>query len=158
MPDLTYLDSASLNTFLQNDVKDFIADLVAIRADDPSGVPAVKSLVEGKQYPETLQQNPLLAIGLMGGSDEVHGQSLLAVVGSAAGSVDGILAFQQQLFDEISDDLQKTIDTLLTTQGTSLEAIEGQELLDIFSDVDGLMANGATGTTTGTTTGGLTAA
>ncbi|MET8783647.1 type VII secretion system-associated protein [Streptomyces sp. NPDC004589] len=104
--------------------------------DDPAGAQALKSLLDGRNTPDTLQENPFLAIGLMAGTDDVHGASLISKVKDEAQSVDDIFAAQRTLFKDIDSDVRETIRTLLKTQGSSLTSIDGEKLLDIFSDVD----------------------
>jgi hypothetical protein len=145
MADLTHLDKAALQAFVDGDLHDFISQLTAIRQDDPNGAWALRSLVEGETTPTTLQQNPILAIGTMAGDDTAKGQTLIAKIKTNATAVDKVLKDQGTLFGDIDSDLRETITTLLNTQGGSLESIAGAKLLDIFSDVDGdLGTSGAT--------------
>ncbi len=58
MADLTHLDSRGLQAFLDGDVADFITALEQIRKDDPAGAQALKSLLDGRNTPDTLQENP----------------------------------------------------------------------------------------------------
>ncbi|MFB7054891.1 type VII secretion system-associated protein [Streptomyces vinaceus] len=137
MPDFTHLDSASLTAFADHDLASFISALTAIRKDaEGSGIQALKSILDGRTTPETLQQNSVLAIGLMAGGDQVHGQSLIAAIKAAAESVDTVLGDQQDLFKDIDRDLRDTIRTLLATQGSSLNSISAADFLDAFADVD----------------------
>ncbi|WP_327113381.1 type VII secretion system-associated protein [Streptomyces sp. NBC_01341] len=142
MADLTHLDSGAIKTFMANDLADFISALEKIRKDDPGGVRALKSLVEGMATPETLDENQFAAIGLMGADDSVHGQTLIKVITSVAESVDGELAAHHTLFKDMDRDLQETVDTLLKTQGNNLSEIGAEEFLDIFTDVDDDLAAG----------------
>ncbi|MFB6989022.1 MULTISPECIES: type VII secretion system-associated protein [unclassified Streptomyces] len=136
MADLTHLDGKTLKTFTDHDVAEFIKALDDIRKDSNAGIKALKSILDGRTDPQHLQQDPALAIGLMGKDDVVHGQSLVTAVKKAAGSVDAVFDSQHTLFKHIELDLQETIAKLLDTQGKSLESIDGASLLDIFSDVD----------------------
>jgi hypothetical protein len=141
MPDLTYLDAKSLQTFLDVDVAAFIEELKKIRQDD--WAVALYSILQGKGTSSTLQENPVLALGLMasGEGDPVFGAGLINAVTTDAQSFDDVFAFQQQLFKDIDSDLQETIETLLTTQGASLESIDGEKLLDPFDEVDSDLGN-----------------
>ncbi|MFE3270746.1 type VII secretion system-associated protein [Streptomyces sp. NPDC059215] len=134
--DLTHLDAKSLRAFVENDVASFKKELDAIRKDDPSGVRALQSIVLGRTTPETLQENQVLGIGLLGSDDLVNGKSLVTKITDFAKSVDDILLAQTKLFEDIDDDLRETIKILLKTQSGSLESISGEKLLDIFSDID----------------------
>ncbi|MFG2945822.1 type VII secretion system-associated protein [Streptomyces adustus] len=155
MADLTQLDGAGLQRFVDNDLADFIDALKAIRKDstaDSGGVRALRSIVDGATTPDTLQQNQALAIGLMDDDDSLHGKALSTAVTNAAKSVDGVLAHHVKLFDEIDRDLGQTIRTLLNTQGSSLHSIDAEKLLDVFSDVDDGMSEDP-GDTTGSGSG-----
>ncbi|MGW3622028.1 type VII secretion system-associated protein [Streptomyces sp. NPDC000880] len=149
MADLTHLDAKSLQTFLDVDVAAFIEELKKIRQDDWAA--ALKSILEGKVTSSTLQQNPILALGLMasGQNDPVFGAGLINAVKADAQSFDDVLAFQQQLFKDIDKDLQTTIETLLKTQGASLESIDGEKLLDPFSDVENDLSEAGKGSGSG---------
>jgi hypothetical protein len=145
MADLTHLDSKGLQTFVDNDVDGFMNELEAIRKDDPAGVRALQSILAGRTTPDTLQENQVLAIGLMAADDSVNGSSLISKVKDSAQSVDDIFVSQKTLFKDVDRDLRETIKTLLKTQGTNLSSIEGEKLLDIFSDVDGDLGGGSGG-------------
>ncbi|MEU8588763.1 type VII secretion system-associated protein [Streptomyces sp. NPDC048664] len=137
MADLTHLDKAGMQAFVNGDLADFITAIDKIRKDDPAGARALKSLLDGRNTADTLQENPFLAIGLMAGSDDVHGASLITKVKAMAQSVDDIFGSQKTLFKDIDTDVRETIRTLLATQGDNLGSIDGEKLLDVFSDVDG---------------------
>jgi hypothetical protein len=140
VPDLTHLDVQGLRTFLENDVAEFIRELERIRTDD--WAPALRSLLENRASADTLQQDVLLAIGLMSQDDTLAGQSLLAAVREQAQAADSILDFQQRLFRNIDIELRETIDTLLAAQGANLEAIEAADFLDVLDLVDHTMSGG----------------
>jgi len=137
--DLTHLNARELHRFIE-EVAEFGKALKAIR-EDKSSVPALRSLVEGRTTPDTLNQNPVLAVGTMAGDELTHGKTLVEGLTKAAKSVDDVFAAQQTLFKDIERDLQTTIDTLLRNQSDSLTAIEGEKLLDAFSDVDNDLAD-----------------
>ncbi|MET9846930.1 type VII secretion system-associated protein [Streptomyces ossamyceticus] len=137
--DLTHLNAKELNRFIE-EVAEFSNALKAIREDRPS-VLALRSLVEGRSSGETLNQSKVLAIGTMVGDELTHGKTLVEVLTKAAKSVDDVFAAQQTLFKDIERDLQTTIDTLLRNQSDSLTAIEGEKLLDAFSNIDNDLAD-----------------
>jgi hypothetical protein len=137
--DLTHLNAKELNRFIE-EVAEFSNALKAIREDRPS-VLALRSLVEGRSTGDTLNQNKVLAIGTMAGDELTHGKTLVEVLTKAAKSVDDVFAAQQTLFKDIERDLQTTIDTLLRNQSDSLTAIEGEKLLDAFSNIDNDLAD-----------------
>lgn len=136
MADLTRLDAASLKTFREHDLAEFITDLKNIMKDDPNGVRSLHSVVKGITSPDYIGENAVLGIGLMAGDDTVYGKTLLASVLSSATSIDTILEAQGKLFGDIDDNLESTITTLLKTQDASLEGINGEKFLDIWSDID----------------------
>jgi hypothetical protein len=136
MADLTHLDATGLQSFLDGDVAEFIKDLKNIRLDDNNQVQALKSILDGRNTADTLQENPVLAIGLMTGDDTVHGKTLVDKVKTAAQSIDDVFVAQGTLFKDVDRDLQETITSLLKTQGSSLASIDGEKILDIFSDVN----------------------
>ncbi|KUO11007.1 type VII secretion system-associated protein [Streptomyces sp. DSM 15324] len=110
--DLTHLNARELNRFIE-EVAEFSKALKAIR-EDTSSVPALRSLVEGRTTGDTLNQNPVLAVGTMAGDELTHGKTLVEGLTKAAKSVDDVFAAQQTLFKDIESDLQTTIDTLTT--------------------------------------------
>ncbi|MEU5093233.1 type VII secretion system-associated protein [Streptomyces sp. NPDC020996] len=138
MTDLTHLDGQQLKRFREEDVNAFRTALKAILADSatPPVIRALGSLVAGRTTPDTLNQNQVLAIGNMSTDDLVQGKTLVGQVTSAAKGIDDILVAQQTLFEDLDDNLQTTIETLLKNQGDSLTAIDGEKLLDVFSDVN----------------------
>ncbi|MEU9246435.1 type VII secretion system-associated protein [Streptomyces sp. NPDC048385] len=142
MADLTHLDSTALKNFKNNDVADFISDLLAIRKDN-AGVRSLKNLVAETGEGSAAGLAKILRIGLMNGGDSkdpVGGSTLVEALKTQAGALDKILTGQKTLFDDIDDALEETITTLLKTQGDSLESIDGEKLLDIFDTVDGDMS------------------
>ncbi|MFF4579873.1 type VII secretion system-associated protein [Streptomyces sp. NPDC001389] len=139
MADLTHLDAKGLQTFVDNDVADFIKALKAIREDAPSGK-ALRSAIVGKNSSTgDLGRNKFLVIGGMGADaeSEPNGKVLIEAVKKGAKAIDDILVAQQAMFKDIDRNLTETIRTLLKTQGASLGGISAEKLLDIFSDVDG---------------------
>jgi hypothetical protein len=137
--DLTHLNAKELKRFIE-EVAEFSNALKAIR-EDRASVLALRSLVEGRSTGDTLNQNRVLAIGTMVGDELTHGKTLVEVLTKAAKSVDDVFAAQQTLFKDIERDLQTTIDTLLRNQSDSLTAIEGEKLLDAFSNIDNDLAD-----------------
>lgn len=142
MADLTHLDSTALKNFKNNDVADFITALLNIRKDN-AGVRSLKNLVAETGENSAAGAAKILSIGLMNGGDSadpVGGAALVEALTTSAGGIDKIFTSQKTLFDDIDDALEETITTLLKTQGTSLDSIDGEKLLDIFDTVDGDMS------------------
>ncbi|KUN29798.1 hypothetical protein AQJ23_03370 [Streptomyces antibioticus] len=157
MADLTHLDGPALQRFVDNDLADFIDALKAIRKDsaaDNGGVRALRSIVNGATTPETLQQSQALSIGQMGTGDTMHGEALLTAATGAAHSVDAVFEQHVNLFGDIDRDMKQTIRTMLNTQGSTLQSIDGEKFLDLFSDVDeGMSENPGSDDTTGSGSG-----
>ncbi|MEU5822932.1 type VII secretion system-associated protein [Streptomyces sp. NPDC008163] len=138
MADLTHLDSTALKNFKNNDVGDFITDLLNIRKDN-AGVRSLKNLVAETGAGSASGDAKMLRIGLMGGGDSedpTGGSALIEALKTQGGALDGIFKSQKVLFDDIESALEETITTLLKTQGDSLTSIDGEKLMDIFDTVD----------------------
>lgn len=143
MADLTQLDSAGLKAFNDSDVNGFISDLDAIRKDSPAGVKSLASLIEGKEDKSNTVANSFLTIGMMATDDTMDGQSLTGALKTGAQSLDDVFTSHKTLFSDMHDDLNTVISTLLNTQGSSLTSIDGQKLLDPFSNIDSDMSSGS---------------
>jgi len=142
MADLTHLDSTALKNFKNNDVADFISDLLDIRKDK-AGVRSLKNLVAETGEGSAAGAAKILRIGLMNGGDSkdpVGGATLVEALKTQAGALDKILTGQKTLFDDIDSAIEETITTLLKTQGDSLASIDGEKLMDIFGTVDSDMS------------------
>ncbi|MDQ0765440.1 type VII secretion system-associated protein [Streptomyces canus] len=143
MADLTHLDANGLQTFVDNDVADFIDALKRIREDD-SDVKSVHSAVAGyDSSDDEVGRNKFLVIGGLNTDAEPQGKALIDAVTSAAKGIDEFFSAQQSLFKNIDSDLRETIKTLLKTQQESLAGIKAQELLDVFSNLDSASSAGA---------------
>jgi len=138
MADLTHLDSTALKNFKNNDVGDFITDLLNIRKDN-AGVRSLKNLVAETGAGSASGNAKMLRIGLMGGGDKedpTGGSALIEALKTQGGALDGIFKSHKVLFEDIESALEETITTLLKTQGDSLTSIDGEKLMDIFDTVD----------------------
>ncbi|MGW1269610.1 type VII secretion system-associated protein [Streptomyces sp. NPDC002491] len=138
MTDLTHLNAQQLRAFLTHDVAAFLKALADIQADTDATPPvrALNSLLT-KTTAETLKQNQVLAIGLLGDDPLVaNGKGLVAGLTGAAQAIDKIFLAQQTLFRDIENNLGTTIDKLLANQNDSLTAIDGERFLEEFADVD----------------------
>ncbi|GGZ00863.1 type VII secretion system-associated protein [Streptomyces poonensis] len=135
------LDKAWLENFLNDDVKDFLSALEKIMADGTVGgeeIPALYNLLpEGQHGPGVLPGAKLpLTIGGMETDTETNGQHLTTAVKELITAIHTILENQKLLFESIEDGLADSIDELFKTQGENLEKIDGEKLVDIFSEVD----------------------
>ncbi|MGW0812780.1 type VII secretion system-associated protein [Streptomyces viridiviolaceus] len=154
MGNLSHLDGKSLQTFIDNDIKDFLTKTEEIRRDRDTGdakfpVRALKSLVDGETTPETIGQNQILALGPMANDDTTHGKSLIEAVKGAAKSIDEILERQQRIFRDIDRDFRQTLKLMGSTQNDNLSEIKGDKMLELLEDVDNDM--GPAGKDTSTT-------
>lgn len=147
------LDKAGLQAFLDDRVVPFTEQIRKIQLDDPTLGPSMGTLLgesdldyDSAEFDSYGSGRPL-SIGMMLKEDYLHGKGadLNKAVGKSAEDLVAIFEEQQKLFGDIEENLKDTISTLLSTQGDNLTSIEGQELLDIFEDVDGSMAAGGTG-------------
>ncbi|MDH6697382.1 type VII secretion system-associated protein [Streptomyces griseoviridis] len=135
----TQLNKEWLQSFKDHDIKGFRDELKKITEDgsDPM-VPAMKTLkgddgtIEGLPFDTPVP----LAIGNLASDTSTHGKAVNAAVAKMVTTLDGILTSHIELFKDIDSALEETIDTLFKTQGTSLDAIDGQKLYDIFEDED----------------------
>ncbi|GGT64276.1 type VII secretion system-associated protein [Streptomyces sp. NPDC059153] len=153
MGNLSHLDGKSLQTFIDNDLRDFLTKTEEIRRDKYAGddqrpIRSLKSLVDGETTPETMAQNQLLALGPMVNDDTTHGKSLIEAVKSAAKSVDEILERQQRLFKDIDRDFRQTLKLMGSTQGDNITEINADKLLELFEDVDNDMSPSSKNTST----------
>jgi hypothetical protein len=145
---LTELDSKALTSFADNDVSDFIAELGHIRQTGKNGVRSLNDILSGRTTPQTVGENQTLAIGRMATDDTVNGQSLIQKVQDGAKAIDGVFVAQKTLFGDIHTELHNTIKAMLKKQDVNLDAIGGQQMLDLFSDVDSdLSGSSASGST-----------
>jgi len=55
----------------------------------------------------------------------------------------GILKQQGELFDEIEENLQSSIEELFGAQSGNLEKIDGKKFVDFFEDVDDILSQGS---------------
>ncbi len=154
MGDLSHLDGKSLQTFIDNDIRDFLAKTEEIRRDKDFGdgtypVRALRGLVAGETTPDTIGQNQILALGPMANDDTTHGKGLIEALKNAAQSIDEILERQRRIFLDIDRNFRQTLKLMGTTQNDNLTEIEADKLLELLEDVDNDM--GPAGKDTNTT-------
>ncbi|MFF4172334.1 type VII secretion system-associated protein [Streptomyces sp. NPDC001744] len=136
----TQLNKEWIKKFKDEQIGGFRKALKAIAEDggDPV-VPAMKTLMgKDKNVPGLPPGTPLpLAIGNLAEDDRyTHGKTVNAEVVKMVSTLEAILTSHAELFKDIDAALEETIDSLFTTQGVSLDAIDGQKLYDIFEDED----------------------
>ncbi|NJQ06536.1 type VII secretion system-associated protein [Streptomyces lonarensis] len=129
------MNKDGLQSFLENEVdtvKKKIKEILSGNGAEPMSVLAGRDRPEDTDMAD--RQRPL-ALGLMV-SGNGPGTEVNNSIKTVAGAVDDILDHQLTLFTQIISNLESTIEELLTEQGKSLEDIDGQALLDVFSDVE----------------------
>ncbi|MGI5404621.1 type VII secretion system-associated protein [Streptomyces sp. CA-135486] len=135
------MDKAGLEQFLANRVLPFKEEIRKLGVDDPHFGPAMATLLgdgdidPGAEFDSYGTGKPL-AIGFMALPDNLggKGKDLNQGIVKAAASIVKILKEQTQLFADIEENLQETIDSLLSTQDANLTNVDGKKFLDIFED------------------------
>jgi hypothetical protein len=138
------LDKAWLEKFLSQDIKGFSEEIRKIQGDGTDAPALANLLPEGERPAGTLAGASVpLTIGGMLKDTLTNGQRLNQAVVDMITEIVTILEEQKTLFSSIEDGLESTIEELFKTQGDNLEKIDGQKLLDIFSDVDDVLGGGS---------------
>ncbi|WP_405549577.1 type VII secretion system-associated protein [Streptomyces globisporus] len=146
------LNKAWLQSFLDDDLVPFLAEIKKMREDSTDGVPAIPSLQGGDAGSKTAagffdgQAKPL-AIGTMAGDENgrTNGGYLVKCLNGLVDQIDDILKLQIELFEQIEEDLEETIAELFKTQDGNLEKIDGKDLVDFFGGVDEVLSESAGG-------------
>jgi hypothetical protein len=136
----TQLDKAWIENFRNIDIADFKKLLKEV-SQNSTGDPVVPSMAALKGEDDGVPGLPFgtpvpLAIGNLASDVGTHGQAVSKSVMEMVTLLDGIIKSHLTLFDDIDSALEETIQTLFQTQGESLDAVEGQQLIDIFEDVE----------------------
>ncbi|PWI13053.1 hypothetical protein DI272_02060 [Streptomyces sp. Act143] len=147
------LNKAWLQGFLDNDVIPFADELRKMGlpgtapGDSTLEVPALVDLEEGggtrAGFLTGQDKNPI-AIGLMAGDNSwTNGQYVVKALNTFIGEITGILKQQGELFEEIQDSLEDTIEKLFKTRDENLDKIKGEDFIDFFEDVDSVLSDGS---------------
>ncbi|WP_069169328.1 type VII secretion system-associated protein [Streptomyces griseus] len=150
------LNKAWLQNFLDNDVVPFLAAVKKIRedGDSPEGVlvPAIPNLQGGEDGANKAPgffdgQKVPLAIGTMAGDKDgrTNGGYLIKCLNEMVDQIDELLKLQVELFEEIEDNLEDTIEEMFKTQDDNLEKIDGKKLVDFFEGVDEVLSESSGG-------------
>lgn len=128
------LDKAGLQSFIDNQIVPFRDSLTKIATVDNDDGQTMDSLlgdavVTDKENNLYGMEKPL-AIGQMVKDDSVQGASLVKAITQVADSVNQVYQQQTKLFNDLHDNLQKTIDKLMDGQHDSLASIDGKTFLD----------------------------
>ncbi|MFJ5266790.1 type VII secretion system-associated protein [Streptomyces sp. NPDC088387] len=131
MPNLTKLDAAGLQAFIDGDLVPFLNRLKELRA--PGQTPP--SLFDVSTMPR-----PLL-LGNMNSDSDTGGDNVVKNAKTAATAIDTVLNKHVSAFQDLELELRNVITTMLNTQNTSLTDIDGQKFLsaidDYMFDLDG---------------------
>ncbi|KAF2775045.1 type VII secretion system-associated protein [Streptomyces sp. OM5714] len=137
------MDKAGLESFLKDRVEHFRSELDKITKDDPEFGPSMARLIgeadrDASKDSQSYDLVRPLAIGLMAdkGIMDGVGAELNDSVGKTAKQLADLYEQQIKLFDDIKENLETTIAKLLAKQNQNLQAIDGQEFLDLLEDVE----------------------
>lgn len=150
------LNKAWLQSFLDDDVVPFLAAVKKMRQDGkaPDGtlVPGMPNLQSGDDGADKAPgfhdgQKVPLAIGVMAGDKDgrTNGGYLIKSLDKMVDQIDTILKLQVDLFEEIEDNLQDTIDEMFKTQDDNLEKIDGKKFVNFFDGVDDVLSEAGGG-------------
>lgn len=134
MADLTTLNSAKLQAFIDHDVQTFQDNLRDMRA--PGSTPMALFDLANAAQP--------LAIGQMSGDGDTSGKDVATNMAKAASAIDGVLGRHVVAFADLHRNLGEVITTMLKTQGDNLSTVDSQKFLTAISSYDRDMS----GTTT----------
>ncbi|MFD4022109.1 type VII secretion system-associated protein [Streptomyces sp. NPDC058576] len=150
------LNKAWLQSFLDNDLVPFLAEVKKMREDgtttDGKTVPGIPMLQGGEDGSATAagfhdgQAKPL-AIGSMARDEagRTNGGYLVKSLNGLIDQLDDILKLQVELFEQIEEDLEATIEELFKTQDGNLDKIDGKDMIDFFEGVDEVLSESAGG-------------
>ncbi|MEU8446422.1 type VII secretion system-associated protein [Streptomyces globisporus] len=150
------LNKAWLQKFLDDEIIPFLGEIKKIRddetRDDGTTVPGIPTLQGGEDGAATAAgfhdgQSKPLAIGTMAGDENgrTNGGYLVKCLNGLVDQIDDILKLQVELFEQIEEDLEATIEELFKTQDGNLEKIDGKDMIDFFEGVDEVLSESAGG-------------
>jgi hypothetical protein len=143
------LDKAWLENFADHDIQTFKDEIKKIMGDgtaaDGGVVPALSNLLPEGEHGSAVLPGAILplSIGGMVKDADTNGQHLNTAVVKLITDITAIFDEQKILFDSIDENLRTSIEKLFKAQDDNLEKIDGQKLLDIFSDVDDILGGGS---------------
>ncbi|WP_328583214.1 type VII secretion system-associated protein [Streptomyces sp. NBC_00370] len=139
------LNKEWIKGFINGDLHEFQTAIGKILSDAPSERFAsdmhgadVQSIVNlGHIRPSNIHTgNSIpLAIGALAGDDGLAGD-LVKAVKDTADQLAEFVKDQKTLFEDIESNLRDAMETLLKTEGDSLNKIDGEKFLDVFEDVN----------------------
>ncbi|WP_318219074.1 type VII secretion system-associated protein [Streptomyces sp. SCL15-6] len=135
MVDLTKLDAQALQSFIDNDVHQFKTDIVTLRTSQP----ALKSLYD------IANSTAPLAIGALAGDTDTGGKNVTGNTTTAARAIDTVLNRHAVALDDLERNLRNVITTMLKTQGSNLEQVDGEKFLTAIGPYDTDMSGDTSG-------------
>ena len=146
------LNKEWLEAFIRDEIGPFKGEIKKMGSEGAAPldasliVPPLADLKEGGGSAEgflTGQKIPL-AIGLMAGDTaSTNGGFIAKALTALVEQLTGILKQQGELFDEIEENLQSSIEELFGAQSGNLEKIDGKKFVDFFEDVDDILSQGS---------------
>ncbi|MFF8593836.1 type VII secretion system-associated protein [Streptomyces sp. NPDC015220] len=144
MPDLTKLDASRLRTFAETDVREAGDEIARLRTSDQEG----QSLYDISNAPS----GPFV-LGAMASDSDTAGKTLVSHTVQSAKAIDGVLNHHLTAFRDLRRELDDVVDTMLKTQGETLEQVEGEKFLSAIKGYDADMSGGSYGSSSSTTSG-----
>ncbi|MFJ4895958.1 type VII secretion system-associated protein [Streptomyces sp. NPDC088788] len=146
--DKVVLDKGWMKNFIDTEIEDFRTAIDKISKDgryegnhwnehnDSYDIEDVRAVGNLSKYGNVDADNQVpLALGALVGKDGM-GADLVKAVLDAAKQLNDVVLDQKKLFDDIEDALRETMDTLLNTEGESLDKIDGDKFItSVFEDV-----------------------
>ncbi|MFE7972507.1 type VII secretion system-associated protein [Streptomyces shenzhenensis] len=133
MADLSHLDKASIQSFIDGDLATFVEDLKQILEGDLSMRDLADGITTEKTVGAVTAGKPLM-MGTIDADDLTSGSSFADALAKNIEAVVTILLGQQDTFDEIDEALQTTVNELFKAQGDNLGSIEADKFSEVLSD------------------------
>ncbi|MGI5437553.1 type VII secretion system-associated protein [Streptomyces shenzhenensis] len=133
MADLSHLDKASIQSFIDGDLATFVEDLKQILEGDLSMRDLADGITTEKTVGAVTAGKPLM-MGTIDADDLTSGSSFADALAKNIEGVVTILLGQQDTFDEIDEALQTTVNELFKAQGDNLGNIEADKFSEVLSD------------------------
>ncbi|MCF2131847.1 type VII secretion system-associated protein [Strepomyces sp. STD 3.1] len=138
---LTSLDPAALQSFIDNEIGDYKTALVNLRTSNGDR----RSLFDLGHVSQ-----PLL-IGNMAGDDETGGKKIVTNTVNAAKAIDGVLNAHVTMVDDLDRGLRDTIEKMKKAQQHNLDEVKAETFLLELSGSEGALNGGNTPKTPTTT-------
>ncbi|MEV7289966.1 type VII secretion system-associated protein [Streptomyces sp. NPDC093252] len=135
MPDLTQLNSTTLQAFIDSELVPFYNRLVQLRA--PGQNPP--SLFDIGSMPQPL------VLGQMNGDSDTSGETVLSNTVTAANAIDKVLNKHVSAFRDLELELEEVIRKFLKTQDDNLSDVTAQKFMSAIDDYVAQMDGGTGG-------------